>query len=229
MATELPPGVIKAGLALFAWLVMAPGGMTAQAGDSAELSVEVRDADGQPVAEAAVLVRALDQDEDLPSGREEVVDQVDREFVPPAIVVPVNTRILFPNNDDIRHHVYSFSEAKQFELPLYTGTPSRPIEFPNPGIVTIACNIHDWMTAHIYVVDARWHGLTDDDGIWRASGLPAGRYEVEVWHHGLVAEQQTVGEIELAAEASAEMEAMVEIATGPAPRRAPRPGRRGYR
>lgn len=226
MATELPSGVMRTAFVLFSGLVLTLTGVTAQA---AGLQVQVQDGDGQPVENAAIVVRALDDPPELPSGQEEIVDQVDREFVPPAIVVPVNTRISFPNSDDIRHHVYSFSEAKSFELPLYTGTPARPIEFPNPGIVTIACNIHDWMLAHIYVVDSRWHGLTDGEGTWGVSGLPGRRYRVEVWHHALAAEQQKVGEIELDADGSAELEATVEMATGPSPRRAPRPGRRGYR
>ncbi|MCH8506050.1 MAG: methylamine utilization protein, partial [Ectothiorhodospiraceae bacterium] len=132
MVTALFSGVIRTGLVLLSGLVLALSGMTARA---AQLLVHVQDAEGQPVESAAILVRALDQPREPPSGREEIVDQVDREFVPAAIVVPVNTRILFPNNDDIRHHVYSFSEAKSFELPLYTGRPARPIEFPNPGIV----------------------------------------------------------------------------------------------
>ncbi len=226
MATELPSGVMRTAFVLFWGLVLAVTGVTVQA---AGLQVQVRDGDGQAVENAAIVVRALDETPEPPSGQKEIVDQVDREFVPPAIVVPVSTRILFPNNDDIRHHVYSFSEAKSFELPLYTGMPARPIEFPNPGIVTIACNIHDWMSAHIYVVDSPWHGLTDGDGAWRASDLPAGQYSVEVWHHGLPEEQQRVGEIDLEADASVELEATVELAAGPSPRRAPRPGRRGYR
>ena len=36
----------------------------------------------------------------------------------------------FPNRDNIRHHVYSFSSPKKFELPLYIGTPAAPYKGP---------------------------------------------------------------------------------------------------
>ncbi len=187
-----------------------------------EVRVQVVDGDGHPVENVAIVIRGLDGDVEHPEPGEAVVDQVDQEFVPPAIVIPVHTRVRFPNNDDIRHHVYSFSEAKSFELALYEGEPARPIAFPNPGIVAIGCNIHDWMRAHIYVVDSPWHGLTDGDGVFEMSGLPVGSYRVEAWHHGLVDERQAADEFALDAGVVAEVEVAVDIEAAPAPRRSPR-------
>lgn len=221
MARWRGSGIARASWQLMAGLGLSLAGATVLAG---EVRVQVLDADGEPVEKAAVVVRAIDALPERLAAGQAVIDQVDQEFVPSAIAVPVNTRILFPNNDDIRHHVYSFSEAKSFELPLYEGEPPRPIEFPNPGIVTIGCNIHDWMRAHIYVVDSPWYGLTDGNGAWRVSGLPAGEYQyrVEVWHHGLAEERQTVGEVGLERGGAAEVQAVVEIEAAPVPRRTPR-------
>jgi plastocyanin len=229
MAVQLSARVVKIIVGMVCTLAAIAGIAGGAVVDAAELRVVVTSGDDQPVSDAAVVLRSLDESPALPSEPQAQVDQIDREFVPSAIAVPVNTRVLFPNKDDIRHHVYSFSEAKSFELPLYTGTPARPIEFPREGIVTIACNIHDWMIGHIYVLDSPWHGVTDEAGRWQIGDLPEGRYALEVWHHAMADSPKAIAEFDLDAQASHRMEARVDIASGPSPRRAPRPGRRGYR
>jgi hypothetical protein len=65
----------------------------------------------------------------------------------------VGTSVHFPNRDSVRHHVYSFTPAKKYELKLYTGTPANPVVFDRAGVVPLGCNIHDRMSAHIVVVD----------------------------------------------------------------------------
>src|SRR6185369_4397725 len=110
-----------------------------------------------------------------------VIDQIGKQFVPHVLVVPVGTAVSFPNRDQIRHHVYSFSPAKTFEIPLYAGQPERLIDFDRPGEVVLGCNIHDWMKAYVFVVDTPYFAVTDAAGL-AAIALPAGDYRVEVWH-----------------------------------------------
>src|SRR5256885_12704347 len=74
-----------------------------------------------------------------------VVDQRDKQFVPYVTAVQVGTAVIFPNSDNIRHHVYSFSPAKKFELPLYSGVPAGPVGFDKVGVMPLGCNIHHWM------------------------------------------------------------------------------------
>ena len=69
----------------------------------------------------------------------------------------------FPNSDNVRHQVYSFSPAKRFQLPLYAGTPAAPVVFDRPGVVAIGCNIHDQMSAYLVVVDMPYFAR-DRDG-----------------------------------------------------------------
>ena len=117
---------------------------------SGVLSVVVT-SNGQPVADAVVV--AVPTDGALPAGkvRAEQLDQIDKEFVPRVKPVLVGSTVAFPNKDSVRHHVYSFSPAKRFELPLYAGVPSQPVLFDRPGVVVLGCNIHDWMVGYIYV------------------------------------------------------------------------------
>lgn len=109
------------------------------------------------------------------------IDQRDKQFVPHVLAIDSGTSVTFPNSDNIRHHVYSFSEPKQFELPLYHGEPAAPVVFDQPGIVVLGCNIHDNMLAYVVVTPDGWHAVSDDSG--KASiELPAGEYEISFWH-----------------------------------------------
>jgi plastocyanin len=86
--------------------------------------------------------------------------QQKKQFVPEVLVVPVGSEVRFPNHDTVRHHVYSFSPAKKFELKLYTGTPANPVLFDRPGVVVLGCNIHDQMVGWILVVDTPYYAQT---------------------------------------------------------------------
>ena len=81
------------------------------------------------------------------------IDQVNKEFVPLVSVVQTNTEITFPNSDNIRHSVYSFSPAKVFSLKLYAGKSAAPVIFDKAGLVVLGCNIHDLMVSWLLVVD----------------------------------------------------------------------------
>ncbi|MGH7342427.1 MAG: methylamine utilization protein, partial [Candidatus Rokuibacteriota bacterium] len=116
------------------------------------LAASVRNERGQPVGDAVVTAVPLAGD-GLRLGPPDPVeiDQIDKEYVPYLTAIRVGTSVGFPNHDQIRHHVYSFSEAKTFEIPLYRGTPAEPVVFDKPGEVVLGCNIHDWMRAYVFV------------------------------------------------------------------------------
>ena len=105
------------------------------------------------------------------------MDQVNLAFAPDVLVIPVHSTVQFPNSDAISHQVYSFSSARHFQLPLYRGKPYPPVQFDQPGVVTLGCNIHDNMIAYMLVTDAPFFGRTDALGKWRArsAGRPLSR------------------------------------------------------
>ncbi|GAB2702228.1 methylamine utilization protein [Aliiglaciecola aliphaticivorans] len=110
-----------------------------------------------------------------------VMDQVDRQFMPHILAVQKGNKVVFPNSDSIKHHVYSFSPAKQFELKLYKGSDAEPLLFENQGEVELGCNVHDWMLAYIWVVDTPYFAKTDQNGKVTID-VPSGNYRVKVWH-----------------------------------------------
>jgi len=148
-----------------------------------QIDAEVTDLRGKPVADAVVI--AVPADGSLRTGfrsREAVVDQVSKEFVPKVLAIAVGTTVTFPNHDNVRHHVYSFSSAKRFELPLYAGATAQPVVFDKPGVVVLGCNIHDWMIGYVYVSESPYFATTGDDGKALIAGLPPRAYIVRVWH-----------------------------------------------
>jgi plastocyanin len=122
-----------------------------------------------------------------------IMDQQNKTFVPLVLPVAVGTAVSFPNRDNIRHHVYSFSPAKRFELPLYIGTPSAPVVFDKPGVAVLGCNIHDWMVGYVYVLDTHHFAKTAEDGRVRLADVPAGAYEARVWHPRMRGETEKTG------------------------------------
>jgi len=144
------------------------------------LDAVVKDAEGRPVPDAVVYATEASRTAATkPAGA--VIDQQDKEFVPRVKPIQVGTDVLFPNKDNIRHHVYSFSPAKKFELPLYKGVPAAPVRFDRPGVVVLGCNIHDWMLGYVYVLETPYFATTGSDGTAELNDLPAGAYEVRVW------------------------------------------------
>ena len=162
-------------LVVSAWLALGSAQAT-------ELRVTVN-GQGKPAGEAVVSLHSSAAAAAARPGRG-VVDQRNTQFVPRVSVVTVGTPVTFPNSDNVRHQVYSFSPAKRFELPLYSGKPAAPVVFATPGVVELGCNIHDWMLAYVVVVDTPYHVVTDARGQARIQA-PAGSYTLRIWHPGL--------------------------------------------
>ncbi|RTE87440.1 MULTISPECIES: methylamine utilization protein [Gammaproteobacteria] len=132
---------------------------TAQAGE-----VLIKDERGEPL-QGAVLVQF--QSESDSASREpqvHIMDQVNRQFAPQQIVIRNGDFVNFPNSDNVRHHVYSFSSAKTFELELYRAGTAEDMEFPTQGIVVVGCNIHDQMRGHIVVSGSDLTATSDENG-----------------------------------------------------------------
>ncbi len=112
------------------------------------------------------------------------IKQENKLFEPFVTVAPVGTIVDFPNEDPTRHHIYSFSKAKEFQLPLYLGK-SKEVLFDMAGVVSMGCNIHDWMLGYLVIVDSPYYGLSDTNGIVDFGELPEGEYTISYWYPGL--------------------------------------------
>ncbi len=148
---------------------------------AATVVVSVRSSVGKPIEDAALVLEPVSA---VPGKKRRTVtiEQRDREFIPYVTVVETGTLIEFPNRDAFKHHIYSFSPAKLFEIKLYAGKPMVPVLFDKPGEIALGCNIHDWMEAYVLVVNSPHYGKTDADGLTTIREVPAGQYRLRLWH-----------------------------------------------
>jgi len=148
---------------------------------AADLHIRVVDRSGHPLADAIVYA---DTAAPVPHGKlpRASIDQINRQFVPRVNVVQAGTAVYFPNSDNIRHSVYSFSPAKTFELKLYAGKAAPPVVFDKPGIVVLGCEIHDSMIAWLLVVNTPYFAKSNAQGLATLRNLPSGDYRLRAWH-----------------------------------------------
>ncbi|HET8551655.1 MAG TPA: methylamine utilization protein [Gammaproteobacteria bacterium] len=199
---------------------LAVGLLSAAFGDARAASLAVTvEAGGQPLAAAVVALESSDGRPVRPPAGAHltgIMDQRDMQFVPHILAVEVGTAVSFPNSDNIRHDVYSFSPAKTFELPLYAGTPARPVIFDKPGVVVLGCNIHDWMLAFIDVVPTPYFAQTDAAGQAVLADVPAGHYTLTIWAPRLGAPNHTLT-VPVALAADSRIKRHFTVALAPAP------------
>jgi plastocyanin len=160
------------------WILALTLGAPAYAGT---LRVTVVDERGQPVEHVAVYALPSKPLASVAGAPNATMDQAHNAFVPHILIVQTGTSVLFPNNDVVSHHVYSFSEPKTFELGLYKGNAHPPLVFDRAGVVVLGCNIHDSMLGYILVVDTPHFASTDAQGSLSLESLAADEYSIHVW------------------------------------------------
>ncbi len=165
--------------ALLLFLVMTVGIARIQAA----ITVSLKTPQGEAIADGVAILIPLDRpltDSPPPASLSEVV-QEKQEFTTYVTVVQAGSRVVFPNHDAVQHHVYSLSKANKFEFPLYDPGQAESVVFDVSGMVTLGCNIHDWMVAYVIVVPTPFFGKTDPSGR-TAITAPSGRYRLEILH-----------------------------------------------
>ena len=167
------------------WAGLLAGLLAAAGALAAPVELRITDTAGRALQGAVVFLESADARQAARPLQGVEVVQVDKAFAPAVTVVTPGTAVRFPNRDTVRHHVYSISPVKTFELKLYVGTPANPVVFDRPGVAVLGCNIHDLMVAWVLIVETPWFGQTGADGRWRWPDVPPGSYRLRTWHPGL--------------------------------------------
>jgi plastocyanin len=147
--------------------------------------IKVQDSSGKPLPDAVVFLESPAAKAAAKPTTGVEIEQVARQFQPAVSVVATGSSVTFPNHDTVRHHVYSFSPTKTFELKLYSGVPANPVLFDRSGVAILGCNIHDNMVAWVLVVDTPYFGKTSADGTLTLNKVPNGSYKLRTWHNSL--------------------------------------------
>ena len=148
-----------------------------------ELRVHVVDDRNAPVADAvATLTVANPPAGPIHYGWPMRIAQRNMQFDPFVLIAPAGATVAFPNLDDVRHQVYSFSQAGPFELRLYGHDESRSVQFRNVGVIAMGCNIHDQMSAFIYVTNTPYAAKSAANGVAAIANAPSGSATLTIWH-----------------------------------------------
>jgi plastocyanin len=134
----------------------------------------------QPPLAVVYLDGSFPKPDSLPTKQ---VTQKDLTFIPALLPVRAGTKVEFPSLDDTYHNIFSYSPAKRFDLGRYR-PDERPVPsqvFDKSGLVTLRCDIHEHMRGLILVLNTPYFVMTDTNGQFRLSGLPAGRYTLKAW------------------------------------------------
>ena len=114
------------------------------------------------------------------------LDQVDCEFVPRVVIIPVGSTLTVFNSDDFLHTFHTSSTRNR---PLNRAQPGiRKIlteRFRYPETIAVTCSRHPWMRAWIVVAEHPYYAVTDDTGSFTIGDVPAGSYQLKVWHETL--------------------------------------------
>ena len=139
------------------------------------------------LAEAVVaLVAPKLKKSDAPQRpRTSVIDQKNFNFIPETVAIRVGDRVKFTNSDRAIHNVNSFDPANEFNVNMPAGGEHAETFSSAGGIgrpVTIGCIYHSAMRAWVYVFDHPYYQVTKSDGRFRFSGVPSGKYKLEMTH-----------------------------------------------
>ena len=125
-----------------------------------------------------------------------VIDQKDLTFVPHILPVLVGTKVLFANNDKVKHNVFSPSECCKFNLGTYDAGVVREVTFDTLGVTNVLCNVHTEMSAFIIILQNPYFAITDPDGKFSIKNIPPGTYKIKTWHEKLREKEQDVTVVE---------------------------------
>lgn len=128
------------------------------------------------------IISVEDVSAPAPASNSAVMDQRGLKFVPHVLPIVVGTTVEFPNNDPLKHNVFSISPAKRFNLGLYGRGVVRRLRFDRPGIVELLCNVHQEMSAYIVVLKNRLFARAAPDGAFRIVSVSPGKHQLRWWH-----------------------------------------------
>jgi len=120
---------------------------------------------------------------DLPEIRQ-FLNQKTCRYEPHVLLVPDNGTLHLKSSDPILHTVH-MTGASDYNLPFPFANQTMSRTMNREGVVDLRCNAgHVWMNAEMLVVNHPYYAVTDEDGNFKLTNVPAGEYEIEAWHEG---------------------------------------------
>ena len=125
-----------------------------------------------------------------------VLDQHGCRYVPHVLGVQAGQDLIIRNSDGLLHNIHpqpTTNEGFNLGQPVNMDTTRQ---FDEPEVmIPVKCDVHDWMTGYIGVLNHPYFAVTGADGSFSLPNLPPGAYTVEAWHEefGTQTMEVTVG------------------------------------
>lgn len=146
---------------------------------------QIVDAKGSPAKGVVVYAHTVPAPTPSVRSPNASVIQKEKSFIPALVVSQANQDVQFINQDDITHHIYSVGEQNGFSFKIRAGVDDKKHQFTHTGQVSMGCNIHDWMSGYLYVVDTPYFGISDDNGNIELDIPAVQSLTLNVWHPNL--------------------------------------------
>lgn len=147
-----------------------------------ELKVNVYDLQDNPIKDIVVYLESKDGLTLHKTKKSIEINQLNKSFAPYISVIQVGNKVRFHNQDDITHHIYSPIGDNKFAFKILSGQQQVMEDFTTTGEVAMGCNIHDWMSGHLLIVDTPYFDKTNDNGQTSFVIKDEGNYQLTVWH-----------------------------------------------
>ena len=160
-------------------------------GDSLPAEKFIIGSDGA-LKNAVVMLKEIAEGKDFESKDELVVTNKGCQFVPHVMVAPEGAMMTVRNDDPLLHNSHFFlvaGDSKRNVINL--ALPKEGLEISKPkilrkaGLLSLECDAHDFMQAWVWVLEHPYAVVTDSDGGFELSNVPAGSYKLTVWHESL--------------------------------------------
>ncbi len=139
------------------------------------------------IANVVVKITNISQGKDISTmGESFELDQQGCQFVPHVVMVPVDAELMILNSDGILHNIHTFSsENEPFNKAQPPYLKRMKQTFSKPEIVQVKCDVHAWMSGYIVVAEHPYYAITDENGNFELTDVPAGTYTLEYWQETL--------------------------------------------
>ena len=139
---------------------------------------------------AVIIVTGVPWNDTKP---EPVINNSGCYFVPRVQVAATRSVVVLTSEDDVLHTTHAYDDRQRTLFNIAIPIPGLEIERPlrRPGPVRIECDSHGWMRGWVYVTDDIGT-VTTGDGQFELTGIPAGSYELNVWHEQFSGQSQQV-------------------------------------
>lgn len=161
-----------------------------------EITIKVVDTQTRPVEGLVVYLTPKNTLQALPSNPLTLmVEQKNKSFAPYVAVTQKGHNIVFENQDNIAHHIYSVSGGNRFDFKIKAGMSKSTQQLHHAEEIAMGCNIHDWMSGYVLVVDTPYYTQTNDKGLARMNLHEGGSYTLTVWHPQLDVENYRIEQV----------------------------------